>query len=120
MKTKVLATIVFLCIFSTSFGQDYKNNFSSVNSIDDQIQEKHYTTDEIPLADRLLLRIPIKNISYRDKKFYSKKEWKKIKKQLLKNKQRISEQNSIHSSRTLDTIYLDIPTQREKSRLSGW
>ncbi len=121
MKVKALMIISLFCICNISFGQEFKNDLTSVKTIDNQIQEEQYSTDEIPLVDRLLLRTPIDNISYRDKQFYSKKEWRKIKKQILKNKKKITNQkNSIHVSKVIDTIYLDIPSFNKVSRLSGW
>lgn len=98
-----------------------QNDLTSVKTIDDQIQEESYSTDEVPLVDRLLLRVPIENISKRDKQFYSKKEWKKIKKQLARNKKRLSQtDNAIHTSKIIDTIYMDIPKGTSASSLSGW
>ncbi len=120
MKLKVLITILMLCICSISFGQDFKSNLTSVKTIDDQIQEKEFSTDrEVIVADRLLLKTPIDNISRKDKQFYSKKEWRKIKKQLFKNRKRISKLE-IHTSKEVDTIYLDIPAYSTESSLSGW
>ncbi len=121
MKLKLLLTFSLLWVCSASFGQEFINDFTSVRSIDDQIQDERYSTDEISMVDRLLLRTPIQNISREDKQFYSKKEWRKIKKQLQKNKKRFSELNSeIYTSKTIDTIYMDIPINRGESRISGW
>ncbi|MEW7290864.1 hypothetical protein [Aquimarina sp. 2304DJ70-9] len=121
MKLKLLITFSLLWVCSTSFSQEFINDLTPVRTIDDQIQEEQYSTDKIPMVDRLVLRAPIKNISRRDKQFYSKKEWRKIKKQLQKNKKRFSElNNEIHTFKTIDTIYMDIPINRKESRLSGW
>ncbi len=114
--------IVLLCICGISHGQDFKSDLSSVKTIDNQIQEKKYSSDDVSVAaDRLLLKSSVENISKKDKHFFSKKEWKKIKKQILKNKKRISKlEDGIHSYKTLDTIYLDAPVYSTKSSLSGW
>ncbi len=120
MKLKLLLTFSLLLAFHTFYGQEFSFQLTSVRSIDDQIQEEQYSTDEVPLVDRLVLRVPIKNISRRDKQFYSKKEWRKIKKQIQKNKKRLSMDHQIHSIKALDTIYMDIPKGGESSLSSGW
>ncbi|WP_282080834.1 hypothetical protein [Aquimarina algiphila] len=120
MKLKFTLNIAFLLVCGMSFGQDFKNDFSSVKTIDTQIQEEQYSTDQIAMSDRLVVKTPIKK---KDKRFYSKKEWRKIKKQLSRNKKRVSNtKNSIYTSRTIDTIYLNIPVNNNnnESRLSGW
>lgn len=122
MKLKLIIAIIAVGAFGTSYGQTYKTNLSSVETIDNQIQDESYSS-EVPVADRLLITAPIENISKSDKQFFSRKEWRKIKKQLQKNKKRIlSEANSIHSYKVVDTIYLDVPTntkESKQSRLSG-
>lgn len=101
-----------------SFSQDFENDLSSVKAIDDQIIEEQYSTDKIAVVDRLVVQTPIKQ---KDKGFYSKREWRKIKKQLKKNRRRVSNtKNSIYASKVLDTIYLNVPKFSEESRLSGW
>ncbi len=123
MKLSVVITVTLFWVCSISFGQDFKNDLTSIKTIDDKIQEERFSDDgnEIVVADRLLLKTSIKNVSRKDKQFYSKKEWKKIKKQLLKNKKRISElENGIHTSKVIDTIYFDIPSYDKQSRISGW
>ncbi|WP_108808315.1 MULTISPECIES: hypothetical protein [Aquimarina] len=121
MKLKFAFNIAFLLVFSMSFGQDFENDLTSVKTIDNQIQEEQYSTDEIAMTDRLVIHAPIK---MKDKDFYSKKEWRKIKKQLKKNKRRASNaKHSIYASKVMDTIYIDIPAYNigsGQSRLSGW
>ncbi|WP_159025465.1 hypothetical protein [Aquimarina sp. Aq78] len=121
MKLKFAFSIAFLLVCSMSFGQDFENDLTSVKTIDDQIQEEQYSTDKIAMTDRLVIQAPIR---IKDKDFYSKKEWRKIKKQLKKNKKRVSNaKNSIYASKVMDTIYIDIPTYNtgsSQSRLSGW
>ncbi len=121
MKLRTIITIAFFCVFGVSFGQDYKNDLTSVKTIDNQIQEEQYSTDKVSEVDRLLLTTPMENVSRSDKQFFSRREWRKIKKQLQKNKKRIiGEKNSIHTSKVMDTIYFNVPTQGGESRLSGW
>ncbi len=123
MKLKAFMTIICIGISSVFYGQDFKNDLTSVKTIDNQIQEKKYSADNVSdTADRLVLKTAIENVSKKDKHFFSRKEWRKIKKQLSKNKKRISRlEDGIHSYRTVDTIYVD--TQKSypsKSSLSGW
>lgn len=120
MKLKFAINVAFLLLCGISFGQNFENEFTSVKNIDNQILEEQYSTDKISTTDRLIVQTPIKD---EDESFYSKKEWKKIKKQLKKNKKRFSNSNnSIHTSKIIDTIYLNIPipTHTRESRLSGW
>jgi hypothetical protein len=122
MKLKFALNIAFLLVCGMSFGQDFENDLTSVKTIDNQIQEEQYSTAEIAMTDRLVILAPIK---IKDQGFYSKKEWRKIKKQLKKNKKRVSNaKNSIiYASKVMDTIYIDIPaynTGSSQSRLSGW
>lgn len=118
MKLKFAINIAFLLLCGISFGQNFENEFTSVKSIDNQILEEQYSTDKISTTDRLIVQTPSIN---KDEGFYSKKEWKKIKRQLKKNRRKFSNaKNSIHSSKTMDTIFLNIPDQHTESRLSGW
>ncbi|GAA4277103.1 hypothetical protein [Aquimarina mytili] len=121
MKLKLLMTFSLLWVCSASFSQEFKGYLTSVKSIDDQIQEERYSTDEVPTVDRLVFKSPIENISRKDKQFFSKKEWRKIKNQLKKNKKRISKlQDGIHTSKIIDTVYMDLPKPTRESSLSGW
>ncbi|MBP2832418.1 hypothetical protein J8281_09500 [Aquimarina sp. U1-2] len=122
MKLGFLCIVSFLCMSSiSSFGQDFKNDLTSVKTIDDKIQKEKYNSNEVATADRLVLRTSLENISKKDKAFFSKKEWRKIKRQLSKNKKRFTKvENSIHTYKTVDTIFIDTPIQTTKSRLSSW
>ncbi|MEB3343989.1 hypothetical protein U6A24_00875 [Aquimarina gracilis] len=122
MKLKILMTISCLCVCSIFYGQDFKNDLTSVKTIDNQIQENKYSSDDVSVTtDRLVLKTSMDNISKKDKQFFSKKEWRKIKKQLLKNKKRISKiEGGIHTYKTIDTIYVDIESYPTRSSLSGW
>ncbi|AXT61017.1 hypothetical protein D1816_11890 [Aquimarina sp. AD10] len=123
MKLKVLITILLLCFCSVSFGQDYKSNLTSVKTIDDQLlEEKYDANEEVAVADRLVLKTSVEKISEKDKQFFSRKEWRKIKKQLLKNKKRISKsKEAIHTTKIMDTVFIEIPIKNNlRSSLSGW
>ncbi len=121
MKLKLLMTFSLIWVCATSFSQEFKGTLTSVKTIDDQIQEERYSGGEVPTIDRLVFKSPIENISRKDKQFYSKKEWRKIKNQLKKSKKRISKlQDGIHTTKRIDTIYLNVPRPTKESSLSGW
>jgi hypothetical protein len=121
MKSKLALNITFLLLCGISFGQGFDNDLISVKTIDNQIQEEQYSTNKVAITDRLVIQAPIK---IKDKSFYSKKEWRKIKKQLKKNQRRVfNTKNSIHTSKVMDSMYINIPaytTKNKQSRLSGW
>ena len=121
MKLKAFLMIAFCFLLGTTFGQEYKNDLTSVKTIDNQLQDEEYSTDQVAV-DRLLLTTPVENITEKDKQFFSRREWKKIKKEIQKNKKKIlGEQNGIHTTKVMDTIFLDIPINpRRESQLSGW
>ncbi len=123
MKFKVLFSIFMLLVCSLSFGQDFKNDLTSLKTIDNQIIEEQYNTNEVVIADRLVVQTSVDNISEEDKRYYSKKEWKKIKKAILRNKKRVNaKKNSIHAFKLMDTIFLKHPSgvNVKESSLSAW
>ncbi|WP_025741155.1 hypothetical protein [Aquimarina pacifica] len=111
MKVKfIISSIIIMCAVNVSLGQDLKNDFASIKAIDNQIEEEEYNTDQTIVIDRLIVKSPIKES---DERFYSKKEWRKIKKQLhITNRAKTLGKN--------DTIYITIPQYPTKSSLSGW
>ncbi len=116
MKVTTLC-ILFICIIQVSFGQDLKNEFVSIKDIDNQIEEQHYNTDDTSrVIDRLVVKTPIKES---DERYYSKKEWKKIKKQLQSSTTKGLEKNGTSLTKKGDTIYITLPKHLIKSGLSG-
>ena len=96
MKLKIAFTFFSLC-FALSFGQDFENELASIKTLDVQIQEEQYSSDEIVSVDRFVVKTPESYIiSKKDQQFFSKKEWAKIKRQLSKNKKRIIENNALN------------------------
>ncbi|MEW7277221.1 hypothetical protein ABW636_01335 [Aquimarina sp. 2201CG1-2-11] len=118
MKLNLVIYFTFLFVCSMSFGQDFQTDYSSVRSIDDQIQEEQYSTNqEDVVVNRLIVE---SSILTKDKDFYSKKEWRRIKRELRKNKKKaFSFKNNIHTSKTLDTIHVNIPLDKNTS-ISSW
>ncbi len=118
MKLNFVVNLAFLLFVSLSFSQDFQSNLSSVRSIDNQIQEEEYSTSNESSVNRLILE---SSTASKEKGLYSKKEWRKIKKQLRKNKKRVfSFKNNIHTSKTIDTIHINIPVYDKNTRLSSW
>ncbi|TPN85918.1 hypothetical protein [Aquimarina algicola] len=120
MRFKFVILTAFIIISSVSFGQEFKNDLTSVKTIDNQIQDEQFSIDQ--MSDRLVVKT---SIDKQNQDFYSKKEWKKIKKQLRKNRKKFSNKgNNIHSYKVIDTIYLNIPNRRSnqssRTRLSAW
>ena len=116
-------TTVLLWISYVSMGQNNVTDYKSVGAINnDKFQEQYHpnTTKSInPLEDTSnnnIVNTATKNIPV-----YNKKEWKKIKKQMQRSQNRVlKNKNSVYISKTIDTIYLDIPSSRAQSRLSEW
>ncbi|GAA4277102.1 hypothetical protein GCM10022259_18260 [Aquimarina mytili] len=55
------------------------------------------------------------------KSFLKEKKWRKIKRQIRRNKKKFStNKNLIHTSKTVDTIYLNAPSKTNETRLSDW
>ncbi len=117
MKMKIaMTTVVLLCITYSSIGQSNTTDFKSITITNNTLQKQNlsYTTNSIEANE---------NVAQRSKNTnrYSEKEWKKIRKQIQRNKKRVSKYKSnVYASKKIDTIYLDIPSHNEKSRLSGW
>ncbi len=104
MKMKTTMTITLILISFLSIGQSYPNDDNAISVDNNEIQQK-----EKPTAKDQ------KNIALKEKK------WKKTKKQILRNKKRFSShKNTVHSSKIIDTIYIDIPASINNSRLSEW
>ncbi|WP_152538556.1 hypothetical protein [Aquimarina macrocephali] len=117
MKMKIaMTTVVLLCITYSSIGQSNTTDFKSITITNNTLQKQNlsYTTNSIEANE---------NVAQRSKNTnrYSEKKWKKIRKQIQRNKKRVSKYKSnVYASKKIDTIYLDIPSHNGKSRLSGW
>ncbi len=115
MKMKIaMTTVLLLCISYSSIGQSNTTDFKSISNNTLQKQASSYTTTSVEVNE---------NIDQQSKNttIYSEKKWKKIRKQIEKNKKRASKYKSdVYASKKIDTIYLDIPANSGKSRLSGW
>jgi len=112
MKLKMIMMIALIWIGQSVFGQVNETK----NSNSKNLKEKG-TKDTLiePLSD--------KDISYNNnnEKFYSEREWKKVKRQIRRNKKRItSNKDGIHSSKIIDTIYLEITIPKTNSQITEW
>ncbi|WP_132065762.1 MULTISPECIES: hypothetical protein [Aquimarina] len=109
-----MTTVLLLCISYSSIGQSNTTDFKPITNNTLQKQASSYTTNSVEAN---------KNVAQQSKNttIYSEKKWKKIRKQIEKNKKRASKYKSnVYASKKIDTIYLDIPSNSGKSRLSGW
>ncbi|EZH74523.1 hypothetical protein ATO12_12190 [Aquimarina atlantica] len=117
MKIKIaMTTVLLLCISYSSIGQSNTTDFKSITITNNTLQKHNlsYTANSVEAN---------KNVAEQSKNttIYSEKKWKKIRKQIEKNKKRASKyKSSVYASKKIDTIYLDIPNNSGKSRLSGW
>ncbi len=102
MKTTM--TIALILISFLSIGQSYPNDDNTISTENNEILQK-----EKPTAKDQ------KDIALKEKK------WKKTKKRILRNKKRFSSnKNTVHSSKIIDTVYIDIPASIKNSRISEW
>ncbi|PKV49610.1 hypothetical protein ATE84_1642 [Aquimarina sp. MAR_2010_214] len=110
-------TVILICISYSSIGQSNTTDFKPITITNNTLQKQNLShTNTNPIEAN-------KNVAQRSKNtsIYSEKKWKKIRKQIQKNKKRLFKyKNSVYASKKIDTVYLDIPTYSGKSRLSGW
>lgn len=100
-KTSVLM-IALIWISQSAFGQT------------EQIQNP---SEDHPNSTHISSKVPSENLNT----YYSKKEWKKIKRQIRKSKKRITNsKDGIHKHRILDTIYIEINASKTNSQLTNW
>ncbi|MEW7290863.1 hypothetical protein [Aquimarina sp. 2304DJ70-9] len=98
MKLKTPITIALLWI-----------SFSSIGQINTDSQFSNTSTYEV-----------LQNQKPKDS-IHKAKKWKKTKRQIRRNKKRFSSyKNVIKTSKLIDTIYINIPTNIKESRLSDW
>ncbi len=98
MKLKTPITIALLWISFSSTGQINTNSQFSTTSNYEVAQNKE-PKDSILRA----------------------KKWKKIKKQIQRNKKRFSSnKNVIKTTKLIDTVYINVPANIKESRISDW
>ncbi len=108
---RIIATTVLLWVSFLSSGQNDKTNYKSTSSAFNNISQQESTK----INESTDISTPNNKKDNADKKISSKKEkeWKKIKRQIRRNRKRISKhKNSIYTSRIIDTIYVDIPSNK--------
>ena len=113
-------TSVMLLICLLSIGQSYDTNEKSITAVSSATQIEQNNRDIHQY--RLIAPLAIPTNKKRDDQYYKKsntnedKEWTALKEQMKKNRSKIS--YDIYVSKTLDTIYLDVPLRCNNSRLS--
>ncbi|WP_378182291.1 hypothetical protein [Aquimarina sp. SS2-1] len=114
MKLRILIMIALIWIGQSAFGQttESKNNSTDKNSKSTTVLAK----------DTLITNVSEQESSSKDNSlYYSEKEWKKIKRQIRRNRKRItSSKEGIHTSKRLDTIYLEIKVPATNTQITDW
>ncbi|MFD2564224.1 hypothetical protein [Aquimarina rubra] len=114
MKLQILMMIALIWIGQSTFGQttETKNNSTDKNSQNKTAQAKGTLITNISEQGQS----PKNNDIY-----YSEQEWKKIKQEIRKNRKRITNsKDGIHTSKILDTIYLEIKIPTTNSQITDW
>lgn len=119
---KTFLTTVLLLIFNLSIGQNSVANYNKfinpTNNNNYQILSNHNNDKLIKPAITTTNDKKAKNIKSIKMESYSEKEWRKIRKQIKRNKKRLSyKKGNIYSTKKIDTIYIH---PRKESLLSGW
>ncbi|WP_299312212.1 hypothetical protein [uncultured Aquimarina sp.] len=117
MKLKMIIMIALIWIGQSTFGQVSETKNDTIeNTNSEDLKEKD-------TKDTLIKSVSEQDISYNSKNetFYSEKEWKKVKRQIRRNKKRItSNRDGIHNSKILDTVYLEIKIPKTNSQITDW
>ncbi|WP_298541550.1 hypothetical protein [uncultured Aquimarina sp.] len=117
MKLKMIMMIALVWIGQSTFGQVNETKSNAIeNSISENLKEKN-------TKDTVIKPISEQDISYNNNNdaFYSEKEWKKMKRQIRRNKKRItSNKDGIYNSKVLDTVYLEIKITKTNSQITDW
>ncbi len=111
---RIIITIVLLWTSNFLMGQSYQSkNFANTEVLEEIELSPELTESSAVINDTNEDILPQINSSFNDK------QWKKIKKKIKKNKKRFlnsDRKNTI--SKTLDTIYLNSPSSKEKTQIS--
>jgi len=102
----LFSLLLFYSLFS--FSQNSESDLFSIKTLDEQIEEKSYTNGNHRIIDRFIIKAPI---SDNTKKLYSKKEWRRIKKQLQALQLKQEEDNSLRK----DSLILVFPNSKNLS-----
>lgn len=119
MKLKMLTIMSMIWICQSAFGQVNQIEQTSINSA---ISNNSNSTNVSTKNDIAQTSTQNKLNQKKNDIFYSKKEWKKIQKEIQKNKKRIANsKDGIHTSKVLDTIYLEIKIPESSSaQITDW
>ena len=124
MKMKFAFLAVFFGGIIFVSAQDYSSNTESIRLLDSKIEDGQFKTDKKLSTEKLTL---ISSESSSQEKLEQEefilndKEWKKIKKQMKRNRKKVKNQEDyVHTYKKIDTIFLSPSKHSEKIELSGW
>lgn len=121
-KFKVVMFLTLLGICNISWAQDYKSSTESVKSIDVQLRNGSFGNQNVTKSLVLKVKEDKTNDSASNKNNADDQEWLEIKKEIERNKRKISaNKNYIHTTKVIDTIFVNVSTfEKESSQLSSW
>ncbi|MDH7445230.1 hypothetical protein [Aquimarina sp. 2201CG14-23] len=105
---KIVLILILIWVGQHSYGQEIQHK-----NITNEANNAEKPTSKNTLED---------SISNRGNDiFYSDAEWRKIKREIQRNKKRITNnKEGVHSTRVLDTIYLEIKISKTASQITDW
>ncbi|TPN85919.1 hypothetical protein [Aquimarina algicola] len=118
MKTKIITLVTLLFVSYASIAQNYdaiaNNQLIAVNEYQEPQHENFLYTTSQENSESYNHDISPKTDSY------SNKNWRKIKRQMRKNKKRVSNfKSDTYISKTLDTVFVNPYKNYKTARLSG-
>ncbi|MHA7056176.1 hypothetical protein ACWGOQ_0003080 [Aquimarina sp. M1] len=116
MKLKIVLVLVLVWVGQSAFGQAYETK----NKLEDNNNQKELTVNQA--ENKSITSISKSDqLSMINDVYFSDKEWEKTKRQIRRNRKRIvSSRNGIHTTKKLDTIYLEIKIPTNNSRITDW
>ena len=122
MKFAFLAVLFGGIIFVSA--QDYSSTTESIRLLDSKIEDGQFKTDKKLSTEKLTLISSESSSQERlehEEFILNDKEWKKIKKQMKRNRNKVKNQEDyVHTFKKIDTIFLSPSKHLEKIELSGW
>ncbi|MDY8136535.1 hypothetical protein [Aquimarina sp. 2201CG5-10] len=121
MKLKIVMAFSFLLLLQMSYAQDIKTVKKPLKTKNAKVNDTKDFDTTSNIQDYSKLSSLEKESNTKTSKTYTDKKWKKIERQIKRNKKRISQQKQeIKASKIIDTIFLDIPKFTNDTRLSDW
>lgn len=124
MKLKFAFLAMVLIGVLGIYAQDYSSNIESIRLLDSKIEDGQFNTDK-NLSTEILTLMPSGSSSKEklehEKFILNDNEWKKIKKQMRRNRRKVkSEDDYVHTYKKMDTVFLSPTKHFKKIELSGW